>query len=66
MKTAGDDQGYERVFAEAMFKPFLAKVRVKQEMVNDEMRVKNSMLKVEDLDFIDESKNLIDAINKYN
>lgn len=39
---------------------------MKQEsMNNEEMRVKSSFMKVEEVDFIAESRNLLDAINKY-
>ncbi len=60
------DGEYERTFANALFKTVVVKCRVKQEMVNDEYRVKSSAMKVDDLDFVAESKQMINAINKYN
>jgi hypothetical protein len=41
-------------------------VRVKQEMVQEEMRVKCTVLSLDDLDYLSECKQMIDAINKYN
>lgn len=64
-KLTGDGE-YERAFNNALFKTVIAKCRVKQEMVNDEPRVKSSVIKVDDLDFVAESKNMLDAIAKYN
>jgi hypothetical protein len=38
---------------------------VKQESVNDEMKVKSSFMKIEEIDFIDECKQLLTAITRY-
>jgi hypothetical protein len=38
---------------------------VKQESVNDEMRVKSTVVKLDRVDFPSECKQLIDAINRY-
>ncbi len=43
-----------------------AQIRVKQEQVNDEMRVKCTVANLAALDFVAESRQMIDAINKYN
>lgn len=40
-------------------------LRIKQEMVNDEMRTKSSVLAITEIDFVQENQKMIDAINKY-
>ena len=42
IKVAGDDASYDHVFLDALFKHYVAKLRVKQEMVNDEPRPSSS------------------------
>ena len=63
-KLSGDGE-YERVFNNALFKTVVAKCRVKQEMVNDEPRVKSSVIKVDDVDYVSECKHMLEAIAKY-
>lgn len=41
-------------------------LRIKQEMVNDEMRTKSAVLAVSDIDYVTENQKMLDAINKYN
>ena len=55
----------EAVFADALFKTMVVKCRVKDEMVNGESRVKSSIIKIDDIDYAAESKNMLDAIAKY-
>lgn len=43
----------------------LLQVRVKQEMVNDESRVKCTVATMGELDLVAECKQMIDAIHKY-
>ena len=66
MKVAGDDASYERVFSDALFKQYVAKLRVKQEMVNDEPRLKSTALSMTPINFAAESKQLLHAIALYN
>ena len=58
-------QEYENVFSRALFQTVIAKCRVKQESVMEEMRVKTSIIRVDDIDFASECKNMLEAINKY-
>jgi replication factor A1 len=44
----------------------LLKARIKQESVNDEMRVKSTVLSVQPINYVQESRNLLEAISKYN
>lgn len=44
---------------------YRAQLRIKQEMVNDEMRTKSSVLAITELDYVQENAKLLDAINKY-
>jgi hypothetical protein len=55
----------EKVYTNALFKTVVVKCRVKQELVNEEMRPKNSVMKVDELDFVYDCKHMIEAINKY-
>lgn len=65
MKLSGDDAGYEKVFSDALFKEVVLKLRVKQEMVNDEPRIKSSVTNFASVDFVSESKQLLSVIAKY-
>lgn len=65
MKISGDTEGYEKVFADALFKQVTTKLRVKQEMVNDEPRIKSQVISLAPVDFKAESKQLLLAISKY-
>lgn len=66
MKGSGDDAGYEAVFKSALFKTFICRARIKQEAVNDEMRVKSTVVTVQPINYVQESRNLLEAISKYN
>jgi replication factor A1 len=65
-KTEGNEAAFDAVFSEALFKTFVCKIRVKQEQVNDELRVKCNVIAMNALDLVAESKQMIEAINKYN
>jgi replication factor A1 len=65
LKMSGDEAGYEGVFAAALFKQVCLKLRVKQDMVNDEPRMKSSAASYAPVDFAAESKQLMAAITKY-
>jgi len=56
---------YDRVFSEVLFKPYMARLRIKQEAVNDEMRQKSVAMSMTPVDFPAECQRLIEAINKY-
>lgn len=40
-------------------------LRIKQELVNDEMRTKSTVLALADIDYVAENQKLLDAIAKY-
>jgi len=65
MRRTDNTAAYDKVFADCLFKPFIAKLRIKQEMVNDEMRTKSSVMAITDLDYVQENQKMIDAISKY-
>lgn len=65
-RNEGNEAAYEKVFADALFKTVVARARVKQEQVQEEQRVKCSFMKVDEVDFVSESRQLLDAIAKYN
>lgn len=66
MKASGDQSGYDQAFNNGCFKTYLVKVRSKQETYQDESRVKSQILSVSNIDYVDESRQLIEAIQKYN
>lgn len=57
---------YEDIFTEACFKTYLVTLRIKAEMMNDEMRVKHTVQRMNPIDMKAESQALLDAISKYN
>jgi replication factor A1 len=65
MKANGDSAGFEAAFNSALFKTYLVKARCKNETYGDESRVKSQILQLSALDYVDESKQLLDAISKY-
>lgn len=60
------DGEYEEVFAEACFKTYLMTLRIKADMVNDEMRVKYTVQRMTPIDIKTECNAMLDAISKYN
>lgn len=64
--AAVKDGEYEDAFTEACFQSYLVTLRVKAEMVNDEMRLKNTIQRMTPVDIKTECDALLDAINKYN
>ncbi|RYH21143.1 hypothetical protein EON65_21385 [archaeon] len=64
-RVDSNEAAYEKVFADALFKQYLCRVRVKQELVNDEMRTKSSGLRVDEVDLVNECHQMIEAIKKY-
>jgi replication factor A1 len=65
LKLSGDIDSYEKVFSDAMFKQVIVKLRVKQEMVNDEPRLKSQGVTMSKVDFTKETSELLKAIAKY-
>jgi replication factor A1 len=56
---------YERVFQDALFSEFIARLRVKQELVNDEQRLKAVGLVMTKLSYAAECAQMLQVINKY-
>lgn len=57
---------FENVFKQCTFKEFIFRLRVKAEQVQEELRVKSSVVSLEPINYISESTHLIDLIAKYN
>jgi len=64
LKMEGLNDMYEEIFAKANFQTFVIKARVKQENVNGDMRMKNTVFKLDKVDYVSESKFMLEAINK--
>jgi len=60
----GDIDAYNAYFDKALFTEWIFACKVKQEMVQDEMRVKSSVYSLHPVDYVKESKELIQAIQK--
>jgi predicted signal transduction protein with EAL and GGDEF domain len=66
MKQSGNEAGYESVFQNAMFMQVLVKARVKQELRDDEMKTKSTVMRLEaPINYGTECSRLLDAISKY-
>ena len=65
LQEAGDKKGFERLFKNALFQPFMFKLRAKAEMVQDEMRMRISTLTVNPVDYKAESRRLLKDIEAY-
>ena len=60
----GDTDAYNSVFDKALFTEWIFTCKVKQEMVQDEMRVKTTVYSLHPVDYVKESRDLISAIQK--
>ncbi|CAH0477765.1 unnamed protein product [Peronospora belbahrii] len=57
---------FESTFKEALFKQYVCRLRVKAENVQEELRVKAGVVSIEPVNFVQESKDLLQAIAQYN
>lgn len=57
---------FEAAFKEALFKQYVFRLRVKAENVQEELRVKAGVVNLEPLNYVKESKDLLQAIAQYN
>jgi replication factor A1 len=59
-----DDTRFSEIIRSVLFKQFIFKLRVKEEMYNDEQRVKSTVVSAEKVDPLTESKYLLGLIDK--
>uniref|UniRef100_A0A7S2P0X2 Replication protein A subunit n=1 Tax=Leptocylindrus danicus TaxID=163516 RepID=A0A7S2P0X2_9STRA len=59
-----EQEMFESVFNKANFTDWVLKCRVKSEMVGDEQRVKTSVVNLMPVDYVQESRDMLAAINK--
>eukprot|EP01103_Thecamoeba_quadrilineata_P012133 TRINITY_DN3056_c0_g1_i1.p1 TRINITY_DN3056_c0_g1~~TRINITY_DN3056_c0_g1_i1.p1 ORF type:complete len:679 (+),score=164.76 TRINITY_DN3056_c0_g1_i1:54-2090(+) len=64
MKEAGRDQEFESYFQKANFKSYIFKIRAKEERYNDVQRVKCSIVELQPVDYVQESRFLLEQIQK--
>ena len=57
---------FESTFKEALFKQYVCRLRVKAENVQEELRVKAGVVSLEPVNFVQESKDLLQVIAQYN
>jgi replication factor A1 len=60
-----DQDAYDSYFARAQFMECIFKCKVKNEMVNEESRVKTSVYSLHPVDYVKESRDLLAAIEKF-
>ena len=60
-----DQDAYDSYFAKANHSEWIFKCKVKQEMVNDESRVKTSVVAMHPVDYVKESQDLLAAIEQF-
>lgn len=60
-----DQDAYDGYFAKANHTEWIFKCKVKNEMVNDESRVKTSVVSMHPIDYVKESQNLLSAIEQF-
>jgi len=61
-EQADTEMGFEGTFHKAMFSDWIFKCKVKQEIVGDENRIKASIVDMQPVDYVKESKNILAAI----
>ena len=54
---------YDGYFAKAQYTEWVMKCKVKNEMVNDEQRLKTQIVRLDPVDYAAESKELLAALN---
>mmetsp|Transcript_38141 Transcript_38141/g.44412 ORF Transcript_38141/g.44412 Transcript_38141/m.44412 type:complete len:652 (+) Transcript_38141:281-2236(+) len=60
----GDTEGFDGLFAKATSTDWIVKCKVKNEMVGDESRVKTTIYSLTPMDYVKESRDLLEAISK--
>jgi len=65
MLDSGDNQTYEHIFQKANFSQWVFRVRAKSELVQDAMRVKCTIERAALVDFVAESRSLLEEIHKF-
>jgi len=65
MAHNGDQDGYDSLFFKALYTEWVFKCKVKSELVNEEQRVKTSVYALQPLDYVQESHDMLAAIQKW-
>ncbi|CAL5359421.1 hypothetical protein CsSME_00049574 [Camellia sinensis var. sinensis] len=59
-----DDERFGEIVRKVLFNKFVFKLKVKEEMFSDEQRVKSTVVKAEKVNFLSESRFLLDLMDK--
>ncbi|WOG85358.1 hypothetical protein DCAR_0104546 [Daucus carota subsp. sativus] len=59
-----DDEKFSEYVRKILFNKYLFKLKVKEETFSDEQRVKSTVVKVDKLNFVSETRGLLDLLNK--
>jgi replication factor A1 len=65
MKERGEDQQFEQICQDALWRTYVMRVRIKQEIVKDEPRMKCTVVGLDEMDLVSECQQMHDAIMKY-
>lgn len=60
-----DPEAYTRVFANSLFKTYNVKIRAKMETFNENTRTKYQMIECTPINWVDEGREMANAIQKY-
>lgn len=60
-----DTDAFDSYFAKISYTPWLCKLKIKQEMVNEESRIKASVAGFAQIDYVKESKDMLAALSKF-
>lgn len=65
MDGEGNQDGYDSLFYKAQSTEWILKCKVKSELVNEEQRVKTSVFAMEPVNYVKESENMLQALEKW-
>ena len=60
-----NEQAYNNVFKDLLFKEFITTTRSKAELVNEENRVKSTIFRLNEIDYVEENKKMVSVLKKY-
>lgn len=60
-----NQDAYDGFFAKVVFSEWVFKCRVKKELVNDEYRLKTTVVRMEPLDYVSESRSILSQLEKW-
>ncbi len=65
LKSAGNEMEVDRIFDVPLFRMYTVRAKVKQEAYQSEQKIKQQVMQIQPVDFVQQNRSLLDAINKY-